>query len=117
MNLVRQFAVDNGAFKAVVCDHWALGGAGAVELADAVIEACEKESTFNYLYPLGISIQEKVKLIATEMYGAGQIEYTDDVMEKIKVFTEMVSTGAMPFLKTSINVRSNSISFIYVLTY
>lgn len=58
-----------------------------------MIEACEKETIFDYLYPLGLSIQEKIKVIATEMYGAGQVEYTDEVLEKIKVFTEKVSSA------------------------
>ncbi|XP_072929911.1 C-1-tetrahydrofolate synthase, cytoplasmic isoform X1 [Epargyreus clarus] len=87
LNLVKNFAEKNGAFKAVICNHWAKGGAGALDLADAVIAACESKSTFNYLYPLKLSIQDKIKKIATEMYGAGEIEYTDEVLEKIKDFT------------------------------
>ncbi|CAH2045428.1 unnamed protein product, partial [Iphiclides podalirius] len=88
LNLVKLFAERNGAFKAVICDHWAKGGAGALELADAVIEACERDSHFKFLYPLDLSIPEKILLIAKEMYGAGQVEYTDEVLQKIKVFTE-----------------------------
>ncbi|XP_013170793.1 PREDICTED: C-1-tetrahydrofolate synthase, cytoplasmic isoform X1 [Papilio xuthus] len=89
LNLVKQYAEANGAFRAVVCDHWAQGGAGALDLADAVIDACSSPSHFNYLYPLTLSIQEKVLTIAKQMYGAGQVEYTDEVLEKIKVFTAM----------------------------
>ncbi|GBP03923.1 C-1-tetrahydrofolate synthase, cytoplasmic [Eumeta japonica] len=88
LDAVRKFALDNGAFRAVICDHWAKGGLGALDLADAVIEACEQPSSFKFLYPLELSIQDKIKQIASEMYGAGQIEYTDEVLEKIKVFTE-----------------------------
>ncbi|CAG4957702.1 unnamed protein product [Colias eurytheme] len=88
LNLVKEFATKNGAFRAVICDHWAQGGAGALDLADAVIAACDTPSTFNYLYPLGMSIQDKIQKIAFEMYGAGKIDYTDDVLEKIKRFTE-----------------------------
>lgn len=89
LNMVREYALKNGAFRAVVCDHWAKGGAGALELADAVIDACDSPSKFDYLYPLDLSIEEKIKKIATEMYGAGTIEYTDEVTQKIKQFTEM----------------------------
>ncbi|KAF9806184.1 hypothetical protein SFRURICE_016383 [Spodoptera frugiperda] len=89
LNLVKEFAVKNGAFRAVVCDHWAKGGLGALELADAVIEACDSKSKFDFLYPLQLSIQEKIQIIAKEMYGAGQVEYTDEVLEKIKTFTDM----------------------------
>ncbi|XP_047509798.1 C-1-tetrahydrofolate synthase, cytoplasmic isoform X1 [Pieris napi] len=88
LNMVKEYALKNGAFRAVICDHWAKGGAGALELADAVIEACETPSNFNYLYPLDLSIQDKIQKIAFEMYGAGKIEYTDDVLDKIKRFTE-----------------------------
>ncbi|XP_022817366.1 C-1-tetrahydrofolate synthase, cytoplasmic isoform X2 [Spodoptera litura] len=89
LNLVKEFAVKNGAFRAVLCDHWAKGGLGALELADAVIEACDSKSKFEFLYPLQLSIQEKIQIIAKEMYGAGQVEYTDEVLEKIKTFTDM----------------------------
>lgn len=87
---MKKYAEQNGAFRAVICNHWAKGGAGALDLADAVIEACETESRFDFLYPLGLTIPEKVLLIAREMYGAGQIEYTDEVLQKIKMFTEKV---------------------------
>ncbi|XP_039758173.1 C-1-tetrahydrofolate synthase, cytoplasmic isoform X1 [Pararge aegeria] len=88
LNMVKEYAMKNGAFSAVICNHWAKGGAGALELADAVIAACDSSSTFEYLYPLNMSIQEKIKKIAEEMYGAGQIEYSNEVLEKIKVFSE-----------------------------
>lgn len=91
LNLVKKFAAENGAFRAVICDHWAKGGVGALDLADAVIAACETPSCFDFLYPLNLSIEEKIQLIAREMYGAGKIEYTDEVLETIKVFTEKVS--------------------------
>lgn len=90
--MVKEYALKNGAFNAVLCDHWAKGGLGAVELADAVIAACDSASNFQFLYSLDLSIQDKIKKIATEMYGAGKIEYTDEVIEKIKQFTEMVSS-------------------------
>lgn len=79
----------------MICDHWAKGGEGALDLADAVIDACDQESNFDYLYPLNMSIQDKIKKIATEMYGAGEIEYTDEVLEKIKVFNEKVRIYAL----------------------
>ncbi|XP_034834085.1 C-1-tetrahydrofolate synthase, cytoplasmic isoform X1 [Maniola hyperantus] len=88
LNMVKEYAAKNGAFRAVICNHWATGGAGALELADAVIAACDHPSRFAFLYPLQMSIPDKIQKIAQEMYGAGQIEYTDEVLEKIKVFTE-----------------------------
>ncbi|OWR49547.1 methylenetetrahydrofolate dehydrogenase [Danaus plexippus plexippus] len=88
LNMVREYALKNGAFRAVICDHWAKGGAGALELADAVVEACDRPSNFQYLYPLEMTIQDKIKKIAVEMYGAGTVEYTDVVLEKIKVLND-----------------------------
>lgn len=44
--LLKQASLESGAFRAVICKHWAEGGAGATELADAVIEACKQPSEF-----------------------------------------------------------------------
>ncbi|KAL0869157.1 hypothetical protein ABMA27_007446 [Loxostege sticticalis] len=88
LNLVKDFAEKNGAYRAVICNHWAKGGEGALDLADAVIAACEAPSKFDYLYPLDLPILDKVKKIAMEMYGAGHVEYTEEVLEKIMMFTE-----------------------------
>lgn len=77
--MVKQAALANGAADAVICNHWAEGGQGAVELADAVIAAANKPSNFKFLYDLNTSIEDKIKTIATEMYGAGEIKYADKV--------------------------------------
>lgn len=89
LNLVRKYAQENGAFRAVICDNWAKGGAGALDLADAVIDACNTPSKFNFIYQLNISIKDKIECIAREMYGAGKIEYTNEVLETIKKYTQM----------------------------
>lgn len=98
--MVKEFAEKNGAFRAVVCSHWAHGGAGALDLADAVIAACDQPSAFRYLYPLDLPLMDKIRTIAAEMYGAGQVEYTDDVLAKIKKFTEKVSEKYLIFFNT-----------------
>lgn len=46
LEFLKDASIASGAFRAVVCNHWALGGAGAIELADSVIEACNQPSTF-----------------------------------------------------------------------
>nr|XP_022911778.1 C-1-tetrahydrofolate synthase, cytoplasmic [Onthophagus taurus] len=88
LELVKEAAVKNGAFDAVVCNHWAEGGAGAVGLADAVIKACETQNSFKFLYDVNMGIEEKIFAIAKEMYGAGNVEYSEKVMESIKKYTE-----------------------------
>jgi formyltetrahydrofolate synthetase len=53
--LVKRASLESGAFRAVICKHWAEGGAGATELADAVIEACKQPSEFRY-HVLAVSV-------------------------------------------------------------
>ena len=69
--------------------HWANGGDGAVELAEAVIAACEKPSDFQFLYPLEWSIKAKIEKIATDIYGAGSVSYTPEAEAKIALYTRL----------------------------
>jgi len=73
--LVKKAAEEAGAEAAVQSDHWARGGEGAVELAEAVIAACEKESRFQFLYPAELSIKEKIETICRDVYLAGAVAY------------------------------------------
>src|SRR5271163_1232463 len=74
IDLVRKLAVQAGAHDAVMANHWAEGGLGAVELGRAVISACEQPGKFKFLYPLEMSIKEKIETIVREVYGgAGEI--------------------------------------------
>ncbi|EGG13963.1 formate-dihydrofolate ligase [Cavenderia fasciculata] len=77
-----------GARASVMCNHWAEGGQGAVELANAVVEACSVEPNFKYLYPLDLSIKEKIETIAKEIYGADSVEYLPEAEKKIALYTE-----------------------------
>lgn len=97
MELVKQVALDYGAFTAVVSDSWANGGAGAIELADAVIEACKQPSEFKFLYDLDASIEDKIVTVASDMYGAGTVSYGPKVKEMIKVYTEKVGKISISF--------------------
>lgn len=76
---MKEAALANGASDAVVCTHWAEGGKGALELADAVSAATSKPSNFRFLYELDLSIEEKINKIAKEMYGAGEVILNDKV--------------------------------------
>jgi len=67
VELVRQAALEAGAEDSVVARHWMEGGEGAVKLAEAVIKAAEKPSNFHFLYPLDISIKEKIEIICKEI--------------------------------------------------
>jgi formyltetrahydrofolate synthetase len=87
MELVRKISKAAGAEDAVVSNHWAKGGAGAVELAHAVVSACQKPSHFKFLYPLDISIKDKIETIVREMYGGAGVEYSPEAEKKIEVYT------------------------------
>jgi len=72
---IAAIAASTGA-RSAVCTHFADGGAGAVDLADAVAEAAEEPSEFRFLYPDSASLREKIEIIATRVYGADGVDYT-----------------------------------------
>ena len=87
IDLVRKIAIASGAADSVMTDHWALGGAGAINLANAVVAACQTERHFKFLYPLDSSIKEKIETIVREMYSGGAVEYSPEAEKKIEVYT------------------------------
>lgn len=87
--LVREAALVAGAEDAVVCTHWMHGGEGAVDLAKAVVKAAEKETHFKFLYPLEMSIKEKIETICTEIYGADGVDYLPEAEAKIELYTRL----------------------------
>jgi methylenetetrahydrofolate dehydrogenase (NADP+) / methenyltetrahydrofolate cyclohydrolase / formyltetrahydrofolate synthetase len=86
---VRKAAIEAGAMDAVVSRHWMEGGKGAVALAEAVIKACEKPSNFKFLYPLELSIKEKIEIVCKEIYGAEGVDYSPEAEEKIALYTKL----------------------------
>jgi formyltetrahydrofolate synthetase len=88
--LIRKVAVEEGgASAALVCTHWEEGGAGALDLAKAVIEVARKSSSFHFLYPLDISIKEKIEIIAREVYGAEGVDYLPEAEARIDEYTRL----------------------------
>ncbi|MFB0553563.1 MAG: formate--tetrahydrofolate ligase [Phycisphaerae bacterium] len=83
IKLVRKIAEQNGALAAV-SEHWLKGGDGAIELAEAVIEACSETNHFKFLYDLETPLRKRVELIAKEVYGASGVTYIDGALEKAK---------------------------------
>ncbi|MBS4023871.1 MAG: formate--tetrahydrofolate ligase [Dethiobacter sp.] len=79
---VRRLAEAAGA-RVAVSKHWQFGGDGALEFADAVIEACNEPNNFKFLYELETPLRERIELIAREVYGADGVEYTPDALEKV----------------------------------
>ena len=89
VELVKRVAIEAGAEDAVMANHFAKGGKGAVDLAKSVIKACEKPSKFKFLYPLKATIKEKIEKIATEIYGADGVTYSKEVEKQISYFEKM----------------------------
>lgn len=87
LELVRAKSLAAGADAAVVSNHWALGGMGAKDLAEAVVAICEGPSNFKFLYDLNLSIEEKISAIATQIYGADDIELSDLARTQIETYT------------------------------
>ena len=86
---IKRIALESGADAAVESNVWAEGGKGGEALAQAVVAAAEKPSEFKFLYPLDISIKEKIETIAIKVYGAAGVEYTALANRQIKTFTEL----------------------------
>ncbi len=81
--LVCKIAEQHGAL-ATVSQHWFKGGEGAVELAKMVIHACEKKNNFQFLYDLNTPLRKRIELIATDVYGAKGVTYTEKALKKIE---------------------------------
>ncbi|MCL0059101.1 formate--tetrahydrofolate ligase [Dehalococcoidia bacterium] len=82
--LVKKAAEAAGA-RCAPSTHWADGGEGALELADAVIDACEDKTDFKFLYPLEMKLRDRVDLIAKEVYGADGVSWTAEAEAKAKM--------------------------------
>jgi len=90
LEMIRKAAVqEGGAEDAVICEHWEKGGEGAIDLANTVIKAAEKPSQFSFLYPLEMSIKEKIEAIAREVYGADGVDYLPEAEERIADYTRL----------------------------
>ena len=88
LQLVCDEAVAAGADAAVVSNHWAKGGSGAIDLAKAVVKTCEGKSNFKFLYDLDKSIEEKISIISREIYGADGIELSDLARKQVDTYTQ-----------------------------
>ncbi|HUJ17027.1 MAG TPA: formate--tetrahydrofolate ligase [Nitrospirota bacterium] len=80
---VRRLAEAAGA-RVALSRHWEKGGDGALEFADAVIDACNEKNDFKFLYELTTPLRKRIELIATEVYGADGVDYTPEAETKAK---------------------------------
>jgi formate--tetrahydrofolate ligase len=85
---IEKVALEAGAVAAVPTTHYADGGQGAIGLARALVQATSTPSDFNFLYPLELSIKEKIETIAREIYGASGVDYAEEADDKIRLYTK-----------------------------
>jgi len=95
VELARKAAEGAGAEAAVMSDHWAHGGKGAVELAEAVVAACERPTDFKLLYPDEMPIKEKIETVARKVYLADGVTY-DDLAERQIASYERAGLSNLP---------------------
>lgn len=84
---VKRLAEAAGA-RVAVSRHWQYGGEGALELADAVIDACNEPNDFKFLYELKTPLRQRIEMIAKDVYGADGVEYSPEALAKAKKMEE-----------------------------
>ena len=106
--VIREIAESVGA-RVAVCTHFSDGGAGAVDLANAVIAACDEKSDFSFLYPDNASLKEKIEKIATTIYGAAKVEYSAEANRQLEMF-EANGFGVLPICvaKTHLSISGDA---------
>lgn len=105
---VRRLAEAAGA-RVALSRHWEKGGDGALEFADAVIDACNEKNNFRFLYELSTPLRQRIELIAKEVYGADGVDYTPEALEKVKKMEadpEMANLGTC-MVKTHLSLTDN----------
>jgi formyltetrahydrofolate synthetase len=95
IELVRELALQSGAYAAEVNDAFEQGGAGAAAMAEAVVAAADEPHAFEYTYPLDAPIADKIAAIATRVYGADGIFLLKTARERIESF-EAAGLGELP---------------------
>ena len=85
--VIKKIALAAGA-RVAVCSHFADGGAGAVDLARAVEEACNEKNDFHFLYESSASLKDKIETVAKTIYGAANVTYSAVANKQLKNYTD-----------------------------
>lgn len=95
--------------RVAVSKHWQYGGEGALELADAVIDACNEPNNFKFLYELDTPLRHRIELIAKDVYGADGVEYSPAALNKIKQLEQdpEISKLGTCMVKTHLSLSDN----------
>lgn len=106
--VVRRAAEQAGA-RCAVSEHWLKGGEGALELADAVMDACNEKNEFKFLYPLEMKLRDRVEKVAKVVYGADGVSWTPDAEAKAKMLESdpKYADFATMMVKTHLSLSHN----------
>ncbi|KAJ4185467.1 tetrahydrofolate synthase [Fusarium falciforme] len=85
--VIREEAIAAGAEDAILSNHWAEGGKGAVDLANGVIAAAEKPKELKLTYDLEGTVQDRITAIGQKMYGAEKVEFSELAQKKVDTYT------------------------------
>jgi formate--tetrahydrofolate ligase len=89
--------------------HWLKGGDGAIELAEAVVDACKEKPNFKFLYELDMPIADRINKIATEIYGADGVDYSGEAqgqLKRIQADPELAKLG-LCMVKSHLSLSDN----------
>jgi len=105
--VIREVA-DAMGVRSAVCTHFADGGRGAAELAEAVAEAAGEPGEFRFLYPAEAPLRTKIETIATRLYGADGVDYSAEAARQLDAF-ERSGFGCLPVCvaKTQLSLSSD----------
>lgn len=108
IKVIRKIADAAGA-RVAVSKHWLKGGDGALELADAVIDACNHPTNFKFLYELSTPLKDRIEKIAKEVYGADGVDFTPEAMNKMKLLDSDPDISKMGtcMVKTHLSITDN----------
>lgn len=95
VRLVRRLSEEAGALTAV-SKHWQYGGDGALELAEAVEEACRRPSNFRFFYNGSDTVEERIQAIARQVYGAAGVEFLPTAREKLELYEKDPAISRLP---------------------
>jgi len=106
-DVIRAVADEMGA-RSAVCTHFADGGRGAAELAEAVADAADEPSRFGFLYPDEASLREKIETVARRVYGAADVSYSARAVTQLDTY-ERAGFGTLPvcIAKTHLSISSD----------
>jgi formate--tetrahydrofolate ligase len=105
---VRRLAEKAGA-RVALSQHWLKGGDGALELADAVIDACNQPNNFKFLYELSVPLRTRIEMIAEQVYGADGVDFTPEALTKVKALESDpdISKLGTCMVKTHLSITDN----------